>query len=84
VFSQNDQNFTIILDAGHGGKDPGKFIMVIRDIALKLLLKSVVLERIADFKVIYTRTTDVFYQLANRPKLRKRMLICLFLFIVIQ
>jgi N-acetylmuramoyl-L-alanine amidase len=51
---------------------------------LKLLLKSVVFET-ADFKVIYTRTTDVFYELANRPKIaNKGMLICLFLFIVIQ
>jgi N-acetylmuramoyl-L-alanine amidase len=75
VFSQNDQNFTIILDAGHGGKDPGNSYhgYTEKDIALKTTLKvGSFLERIADFKVIYTRTTDVFIELANRPKIANK------------
>jgi N-acetylmuramoyl-L-alanine amidase len=43
VFSQNDQNFTIILDAGHGGKDPEiHYHGYEKTLHLKLLLKSVV------------------------------------------
>jgi N-acetylmuramoyl-L-alanine amidase len=75
VFSQNDQNFTIILDAGHGGKDPGNSYhgYTEKDIALKTTLKvGGVLEKAADFKVIYTRTTDVFIELANRPKIANK------------
>jgi N-acetylmuramoyl-L-alanine amidase len=42
MFSQNDQNFTIILDAGHGGKDPGNSYhgYTEKTLHLKLLLKS--------------------------------------------
>ena len=75
VFSQNDQNFTIILDAGHGGKDPGNSYhgYTEKDIALKTTLKvGKYLEKAIDFTVIYTRTTDVFIELANRPKIANR------------
>jgi N-acetylmuramoyl-L-alanine amidase len=75
VFSQNDQNFTIIIDAGHGGKDPGNSYhgFTEKDIALKTALKvGKFLEKSSDIKVIYTRTTDVFIELANRPKIANR------------
>lgn len=75
VFSQNDQNFTIILDAGHGGKDPGNSYhgYTEKDIALKTTLKvGAFLEKLPDFKVIYTRTSDVFIELANRPKIANK------------
>ncbi|MEZ7499354.1 N-acetylmuramoyl-L-alanine amidase [Flavobacterium sp. Arc3] len=75
VFSQNDQNFTVILDAGHGGKDPGNSYHGYseKDISLKTTLKvGGFLEKVAGFKVIYTRTTDVFIELANRPKIANK------------
>jgi N-acetylmuramoyl-L-alanine amidase len=75
VFSQNDQNFTIILDAGHGGKDPGNSYhgYTEKDIALKTALKvGLYLEKADGINVIYTRTTDVFIELATRPKIANR------------
>lgn len=75
MFSQNDQKFTIILDAGHGGKDPGNSYhgFTEKDIALKTTLKvGSFLEKLPDFKVIYTRTTDVFIELVNRPKVANK------------
>jgi N-acetylmuramoyl-L-alanine amidase len=75
VFAQENQNFTIILDAGHGGKDPGNSYhgYTEKDIALKTTLKvGEFLEKIPNFKVIYTRTTDVFIELANRPKVANK------------
>lgn len=73
AFSQkNNQVFTVILDAGHGGKDPGNSYhgYVEKEIALKTTLKiGHILESEKDIKVIYTRTKDVFITLANRPKL---------------
>lgn len=75
-FSQNNhQKFTIILDAGHGGKDPGNSYhgYTEKDIALATTLKvGKFLEVEKDFKVIYTRTTDVFIELANRPKIANK------------
>ncbi|MDG2431022.1 N-acetylmuramoyl-L-alanine amidase [Flavobacterium sp.] len=75
VFAQENQNFTIILDAGHGGKDPGNSYhgFTEKEIALKTTLKvGEYLEKIPNFKVIYTRTTDVFIELANRPKIANK------------
>lgn len=73
--SQNGKAFTVILDAGHGGKDPGNSYhgFVEKEISLKTTLKvGKLLENYRDIKVIYTRTTDVFIELANRPKVANR------------
>lgn len=75
VFGQDNQNFTIILDAGHGGKDPGNSYhgYTEKEIALKTTLKvGAFLEKAPNFTVIYTRTTDVFIELANRPKIANK------------
>jgi N-acetylmuramoyl-L-alanine amidase len=75
VFSQNDQTFTVVLDAGHGGKDPGNSNHGYTEkvIALKTTLKvGSFLEKMDNIKIIYTRTTDVFIELANRPKIANK------------
>jgi N-acetylmuramoyl-L-alanine amidase len=61
--------FTVVLDAGHGGKDSGKYVAETaeKDIALnvvKLLGKQ--LESHSEIKVVYTRTTDKFLELYQR------------------
>ncbi len=59
---------TIMLDAGHGGKDPGAQGngLVEKDVNLRmaLALGKVLKER--GFKVVYTRTTDEFIPLEER------------------
>lgn len=75
AFSQNDQAFTIILDAGHGGKDPGNSYHGFseKEISLKTALKvGSFLEKEKDLKIIYTRTSDVFIELAKRPKIANK------------
>lgn len=75
VFSQKNNKFTIILDAGHGGKDPGNSYhgFVEKEIALKTTLKvGEFLEQEHGVKVIYTRTSDVFIELADRPKVANK------------
>jgi N-acetylmuramoyl-L-alanine amidase len=75
ALSQNNQKFTIVLDAGHGGKDPGNSYHGFseKEIALKTTMKvGEILEKEKDFKVIYTRTTDTFIELANRPKIANK------------
>ncbi|WP_308992884.1 N-acetylmuramoyl-L-alanine amidase [Mariniflexile litorale] len=67
------QKFIVVLDAGHGGKDPGKhskYGYKEKDIALKIALKvGGMLEKNPNIKVIYTRTTDVFIELKDRPRI---------------
>jgi N-acetylmuramoyl-L-alanine amidase len=75
AFSQKNQTFTVILDAGHGGKDPGNSYhgFIEKDIALKTTLKvGAMLEKEKDIKVIYTRTSDVFIELVKRPKIANK------------
>jgi N-acetylmuramoyl-L-alanine amidase len=62
---------TIVIDPGHGGKDPGaigKRGLKEKDITLKLskLLKKELLKKNLDAKVILTRTRDVFIPLDER------------------
>mgnify|MGYP003600403220 FL=1 len=71
TFSQSNQKFTVILDAGHGGKDPGNSYhgFVEKEIALKTTLKlEKYLKRDNNIQVVYTRKSDVFIELKDRPK----------------
>lgn len=73
--SQSARKFILILDAGHGGKDPGNSYhgYVEKDIALKTTLKvGEILEKEKDFKIIYTRVNDEFIELAKRPKIANK------------
>ncbi len=68
--------FVVVLDAGHGGKDPGrptKNGYKEKDIALKIVLAiGAELEKNPDIKVIYTRKTDVFVDLFERGKIANK------------
>ncbi|MFB9052236.1 N-acetylmuramoyl-L-alanine amidase [Formosa undariae] len=65
--------FVVVLDAGHGGHDPGKptkFGFTEKEVALKIVLKiGAELEKNKDIKVIYTRKTDVFVTLRGRAQI---------------
>jgi N-acetylmuramoyl-L-alanine amidase len=62
----------IVLDAGHGGHDPGTTNRALglteKDIALAVTLKvgAYIEEHIPDVKVVYTRTDDSFVPLGDR------------------
>lgn len=62
--------FTVVLDAGHGGKDPGNIGLkkyYEKEIALNIVLEvGKLLEQEKDIRVIYTRKTDVFLELRER------------------
>jgi len=70
VLAQNV--FTVVLDAGHGGKDPGRPVKNIseKEIALNVvLLTGKYLEEHNDVKVVFTRKKDVFIDLKQRGKI---------------
>ena len=69
--------FVVVLDAGHGGKDPGnkgfKNRYYEKNIALKIVLA--IGEKLAaqkGIKVIYTRKTDVFVDLIERANIANK------------
>jgi len=72
---KNDDKFVVVLDAGHGGKDPGrptKFDSE-KKIALNIVLKiGEMLEKENNIKVIYTRKTDVSVDLHERGAIANR------------
>ena len=68
--------FTLVIDAGHGGKDagaPGKYSYE-KNINLKVALAfgRYVEKNCPDVKVIYTRKTDVFIPLHERAAIANR------------
>lgn len=78
VLSFNDKNpkkqYTIIIDPGHGGKDPGatgfkKYYEKSVVLAVSKYLRD---ELKGDFNVIMTRDKDVFVTLGERPRIGNR------------
>jgi len=69
TFIYAQKSYTIVLDAGHGGKDPGNLGNGYKEknIALKVaLMVGGELKKEKDIKVIYTRKTDVKIALWKR------------------
>ena len=75
--------FTVVIDAGHGGKDPGAVgaISKEKDINLKvaLALGDLLEKNMKDVKVVYTRKTDVFVELDQRAQIANQNKADLFL-----
>lgn len=70
--NNDDHTFVVVLDAGHGGHDPGNLGNGYKekDIALKIVLEiGRELEKNPNIKVVYTRKSDVFVDLFVRGKI---------------
>jgi N-acetylmuramoyl-L-alanine amidase len=69
---------TIVIDPGHGGKDPGaigkKLKTMEKTVVLKvsLLLGDMIKKDFPEIKVIYTRDTDEFIGLASRARIANK------------
>lgn len=71
----NDGKFVVVLDAGHGGHDPGNLGngYLEKNIALRIVLKvGAILEKNPDIKVIYTRKDDTFVDLYKRGEIANK------------
>jgi N-acetylmuramoyl-L-alanine amidase len=81
TYAQKDELFnsaikTVVIDAGHGGKDPGcngahsneKTVCLNMALALGEMIKK----NYPDIKVVYTRDKDVFVELDERAKIANR------------
>ena len=69
---KNKDKFIVVLDAGHGGHDPGNRGngYFEKEIALNIILEvGKRLEKDPKIKVIYTRKTDVFVTLRGRAEI---------------
>ena len=67
---------TVVIDAGHGGKDHGTTgaISKEKDIALKIALElgKTIQKHLKDVKVIYTRSSDKFVKLEERAQIANK------------
>ena len=73
--ARNGAPFTVVLDAGHGGHDPGNLGngYLEKNIALNIVLKTgEILEKHPDIKVIYTRKDDTFVDLYVRGEIANK------------
>ena len=71
----NKGKFVVVLDAGHGGHDPGNLGNGYKekDIALKIVLEvGKQLEKNPGIKVVYTRKKDVFIDLFVRGRIANK------------
>ena len=74
-YAQNNKPFTVVLDAGHGGKDPGNRgnNYYEKKIALSIALKTgALLKKEKGVKVVYTRTTDRYITLNGRANIANK------------
>ena len=73
------KTFTVVLDAGHGGKDPGnlgtgRHKRTEKDISLDVVLElgKMIETNYPDVEVVYTRKTDIFPSLNERVKIANK------------
>ena len=71
----NQEKFIVVIDAGHGGKDPGNTGngYLEKRIALNISLQlGKILKKVDDIEVIYTRTSDKFVNLFERANIANK------------
>ncbi len=69
------KEYTVVIDAGHGGKDPGAIGFnryYEKDIALKIA-KELATKLKGDFNVVMTRSNDSFVSLSGRPNIGNKV-----------
>ncbi len=70
------QAFTLVIDPGHGGKDPGAIGRISKEkninLAVALAFGKLVKQNCPGVKVVYTRDKDVFVQLDERANIANR------------
>ena len=72
------KDFTVVIDAGHGGKDPGAISANKRiyekdiTLAVALMVGKSIQENHPEVKVLYTRKTDVFVGLNDRARMANK------------
>lgn len=75
-FALSAKNFVVVIDPGHGGKDPGAvgFGGQEKDINLKVSKKlgALITENYKDVTVLYTRSTDKYVTLKERPEMANK------------
>ena len=81
VNAQKDELFsgaikTVVIDAGHGGKDPGCHGAHSNEktvcLNIALMLGEMIKKNYPNIKVVYTRETDVFVELDDRAKIANK------------
>ena len=78
VFGVEAKDFTVVIDAGHGGKDPGAVSATgkirEKDITLKvaLMVGESIKKNHPEVRVLYTRKTDVFVGLNDRARMANK------------
>ena len=75
MVDDNDDPFVVVLDAGHGGHDPGNLGngYLEKNIALNIVLNvGSILKRNPNIKVIYTRDNDTFVDLYVRGEIANK------------
>jgi N-acetylmuramoyl-L-alanine amidase len=73
LIKDRQQPFTVVIDAGHGGRDPGSAGSVAKEkainLAVALKLGKLISDRHKDVNVIYTRKTDRFVEVIERANI---------------
>jgi N-acetylmuramoyl-L-alanine amidase len=71
-----DKKWVIVIDPGHGGYDPGALgsFSAEKNITLAIALKtgSYIEQNLKNVSVIYTRKTDAFVDLKDRPAIANK------------
>lgn len=82
----SEKKYTVVLDPGHGGSDPGnlgtgRLLKTEKDVSLDvaLIVGEYIRIHYPDVKIVYTRKTDVFPTLARRVEIANEAMADLFI-----